>query len=194
MQGFLTPRGDAFAIRSDEEVSIYLGATGTFTTRPFRTIANPEARCYLATFGFGSSIGHAGDFDGDGRADLVVGARCLPFVRMDRLGVGSVYVYPGTSAGVSATPAILRGIHPEAGFGLPTGGIGDFDGDGLGDLMAAASIGVDSSGNGVPGAVFIFRGSSMGLSASRVWILEQDFEYVGQHYAAMFLGFKQVGA
>lgn len=47
-------------------------------TRPTRTIQNPEAHCSGGTYGFGAALGGAGDYNGDGRADLAVGARCLP--------------------------------------------------------------------------------------------------------------------
>lgn len=67
-----------FAISSSEEVSAYLGTEGTVSLRPTRTIVNPEEHCYLDIFGFGSALGSAGDYNGDGRADLSIGARCLP--------------------------------------------------------------------------------------------------------------------
>lgn len=162
-----------FAIRSDEEVSIYLGMTGSLPMRPAMTIRNPEEPCYLATFGFGSALGRAGDFDGDGRAELVVGASCLPYQGSLRRGPGTVFVYQGHPMGVGMVPTIFRGSVNEADFGGGVGGTGDFNGDGFGDLTIVQSLGGVIPGTTdiiVPPAIYVCPGSTIGASFLERWI------------------------
>lgn len=160
--------GDGFsdiAFRSDEEVSIYLGARGPFNTRPYRTIRNPESPCWLAAYGFGQSIGRPGDFDGDGRADLSIGTACLPLLdpRSLQNGTGSVFIYSGVSDGVAAVPRVFRGTERRGDFGGQTSGIGDFNGDGFDDLA------VTQSGPIYPVNFFVFLGSISGVSRENFW-------------------------
>ncbi|MEI8258394.1 MAG: protein kinase, partial [Deltaproteobacteria bacterium] len=79
---------------------------------------------------FGESLANAGDVNGDGFADLLVGASDT-FVR-----AGRAYLYLGGRAGVGGEPSVqLRGIDaPESHFGAAVAGPGDVNGDGLPDL------------------------------------------------------------
>lgn len=154
------------AISSDEEVSVYLGRVGAFAPMPVRTIQNPEVPCYLPIFGFGSALGRAGDFDGDGRADLSIGARCLPYPGDLRFGPGSAYVYPGRASGVAETPVVFRGMRVNTWFGVAVGGIGDFNGDGFGDLAILQSeVGAEF----FPATLYILPGSITGAAMFGAW-------------------------
>ncbi len=76
----------------------------------------------------------AGDLDGDGWADLVIGA---PYARSGLSELGAAYVIygPATAGGsLSGADATLWGAHDDDLAGLSVTGVGDFDGDGLGDL------------------------------------------------------------
>lgn len=80
---------------------------------------------------FGTAVSAAGDLDGDGYGDVVVGARGL-----DR--PGEVYGYRGGAA-MDATPDLkLTGGLPGDQFGLSLAPLGDVDGDGFGDLLVGA--------------------------------------------------------
>lgn len=163
-----------FAISSDEEVSFYLGREGSVTTTPTRSIQNPEAPCYLPIYGFGSALGRAGDFDGDGRADLSVGARCLPYPGDLRFGPGSVYVYSGRSSGVTEAPVVFRGMMVNTWFGVAVGGIGDFNGDGFGDLAILQSeVGAEF----FPATLYVLPGSMMGAAMFGEWGLAGTYGY-----------------
>jgi hypothetical protein len=105
----------------------------------------------------GSSLG-AGDLDGDGALDLVVGARENSTTG---LLAGGVYIYYAPMVGVetgstlSEADAILHGHnHVDlAGYALATGH--DFNGDGGDDLVIGA-LGVNEGGGiGYEGAVYL---------------------------------------
>lgn len=74
-----------------------------------------------------------GDADGDGYADLLVGAPAALG------GAGRLSLYRGGPGGLSPTPSfVLDGDQPGAHLGATVAYLGDFDGDGLADFAAAA--------------------------------------------------------
>jgi hypothetical protein len=126
-----------FTVSSHDEVSIYLGATAAVQTTPIRTIRNSAGLCE----GFpaiGRVVGRPGDYNGDGRADLTIGADCLPFPGPigPRAGsLGTVFVYRGEGREVATEPIEFRGMYIGAGFGSGVGSAGDFNNDGFDDLI-----------------------------------------------------------
>jgi len=100
-----------------------------------------------------SSWGTTLDVNGDGFADLAVGATA------DGPGLGAVYVYLGSAAGLSTTPAVtLSGSSPADHMGEYVTGAGDVDGDGYADLLVSTR----PSLNG-PLVSNIYLGSAEGL-------------------------------
>ncbi len=114
---------------------------------------------------FGWSVAAAGDVDGDGTADIVVGAYGDDFAAND---AGSAYVHSGRDG---SRLLAVHGASIGAFFGYCVAGAGDVDHDGHADLLVGA-YGDDLAGadagaafvcSGADGAILrSFRGDSAG--------------------------------
>jgi FG-GAP repeat protein len=126
-------------------VRILSGAGGALIRQIVGTIVNER---------FGTSIAPAGDVDGDGLADVLIGAPSLSLPGVSNLG--------GAAAYSVATGAVLFGFLGQAageGFGASVGGGRDLDGDGAEDFLfgVPGSFGIPP---GWPGDVRIRSGAT----------------------------------
>jgi hypothetical protein len=133
---------------------------------------------------FGATLA-AGDFDGDGYADLAVGVpgEGLPagVGTGERLHIGMVQILHGSPAGLEADgdagwtqdrPGVKGMAEAEDGFASALAA-GDFDGDRRDDLAVGTPL--DSvDGRRAAGAVNVLYGSSRGLRAvgDQLWTLD----------------------
>ncbi|MCK6527766.1 FG-GAP-like repeat-containing protein [Myxococcota bacterium] len=119
---------------------------------------------------FGKSVASAGDVDGDGFADVVVGA---PSASEGELREGKAYLYRGSASGLAPTPAwSAEGGQSEVDFGASVGSAGDVNWDGYSDVVVGAWRWDGGAING--GAAFLFLGSAGGLAASAAWSAEGE--------------------
>src|SRR3989475_5147799 len=119
---------------------------------------------------FGWSVASAGDVNGDGYADVIVGS---PFYNVgQQYDIGPAYLYLGSPSGLSATPAWTgQGDRDGDEFGFSVAAAGDVNGDGYADVLIGAP-GYDGAHGYDAGRVLLYLGSASGLSSSPAWAVE----------------------
>lgn len=144
---------------------VYYGtASGLGPTPNWSAEANQSA----AWFGF--SVATAGDVNGDGYSDVIVGA---PFLTNGQSGEGKVSVFHGSSLGLAAAAGwSLLSSQPDAALGNSVASAGDVDGDGYSDVIVGAHW--FSNGQNEEGRVYVLHGGATGLSSTPVWSGEGD--------------------
>ncbi|MDX1388289.1 MAG: FG-GAP-like repeat-containing protein, partial [Acidobacteriota bacterium] len=117
----------------------------------------------------GESVGAAGDVDGDGYGDLIVG---VP--RYNLSGErGAFIIYHGSDTGLPGFPSqVVVGENVGDRFGHAVGGAGDVNGDGYADVVATAHW--YDNGENFEGAAYVFHGSPTGLTTPHAWRAEID--------------------
>jgi hypothetical protein len=127
---------------------------------------------------FGYSVSSAGDVDNDGFDEILVGAYVFDNGQTDE---GRAYLYSGSASGLLASHSwSAEGNQASGYFGSSVSSAGDVNNDGYGDVLVAALF--YSNGENMEGRVFLYLGSSTGLSASPSWTAEgnQAFAYFGR--------------
>ena len=149
-----------------EEVLIFLGGN------PMDTICDYRIRGPHVGSVFGCEVS-AGDVNGDGYKDLIVGAYgAAP--HPGGYDKGQVYIYYGGPNFDTIPDVILNGGHEndQEGFGTSVSGAGDVNKDGFSDLI----IGAGNFGQRIQGRVYIYLGGNpmdtiydVAMSGQRSW-------------------------
>jgi hypothetical protein len=152
--------------RSDAgTASVFLGSASGVAATPARVL---EGAAWVDNFGY--SVASAGDVNGDGYADLVVGAYWAD--PGGRRSAGTASVFLGSASGVAAMPArVLEGAAEEDQFGWSVASAGDVNGDGYADLVVGARN-ADPGGRRLAGTASVFLGSASGVAATPARVLE----------------------
>ena len=115
-----------------------------------------------AFYYFGQAVDAAGDVNGDGFGDVIIGAPDCVSVNCNGGGAGSAFVYHGSASGLGATADwVVLGDGSDARFGQAVAGAGDVNGDGFGDVVVG-SPGKSSN----KGRIYVFHGASGGLAVT----------------------------
>ena len=110
---------------------MYLGSpSGLSTTADWTVEGDQENAVY------GVSVASAGDVDGDGDSEVIVGAAGWGNVEPDE---GGAFVYLGSPTGLSTTPDwTAESDQANAQYGVSVASAGDVNGDGYADVVVGA--------------------------------------------------------
>ncbi|MBZ0268671.1 integrin alpha, partial [bacterium] len=167
------------ALSNEGRAFVFLGAASGMDSTAARTADGGQANAY-----FGWSVASAGDVNGDGFADVVVGAYQADVQWLDD---GEARIYLGGPAGTAAEPAwTASSLQQGAAFGWSVAGAGDVDGDGFGDVVVGAHFHDDGQDN--EGAAMLFRGGAEAPSAASWWKGSGGPAAVSYGFAVGFVG------
>ncbi|MFZ5471837.1 MAG: integrin alpha [Myxococcota bacterium] len=150
---------------SEGQVQLYLGSASGLGSTPAWTIESNQADAEL-----GVSVASAGDVNGDGYADVIVGARNFDNGESNE---GRAFLYLGSSSGLASTPVWTAESNQVNGnFGRSVASAGDVNGDGLGDVVVGASY--YSNPETWEGRAYLYFGSASGLTTTPAWTAESN--------------------
>lgn len=151
---------------SDEgRAYLYLGAESGAPTLGWTIDPTDQAGA-----SFGASLSSAGDTNGDGFADVVVGA---PGAGDAFVAEGNAYLFLGSATGLGGTQWVEGPTDEvDAGFGFSVSGVGDVNGDGFGDVVVGAPYWSDITGMtaAFQGSAYVYLGSLDGLGPDYAWV------------------------
>ncbi len=119
---------------------------------------------------FGAAVASAGDINGDGFGDLVVGAPDSSEAELERAGSFSVF-YGGIMGIATSAGQSVKGTTAYELLGSTVARGGDVNSDGYADVVVSAPGGRSSNAL-TPGIVRVYYGSAMGLRTSDPTVLE----------------------
>ena len=160
--------GDGFddllvGVPEDNEAWLFFGSPTGFGSVPDWVYTNVGQNAGS----FGQTISAAGDVNGDGFGDVVIGA---PYRLEGLRHLGRVYGFYGSADGLADAPDWESGMPAPSlheHFGTSLAGAVDVDGDGYDEVVVGT--GYCYMKGSCYGRVFVFGGSAEGLSDEPIW-------------------------
>ncbi|HEY3175328.1 MAG TPA: FG-GAP-like repeat-containing protein [Candidatus Polarisedimenticolia bacterium] len=150
---------------NEGRVYVYAGSPSGPSLNPVWTFESNQTIAYL-----GFSLGAAGDVNGDGYSDIIVGSDLYDNGQSDE---GRAYAFYGSAGGLSTTPNwTVESDQNSAGMGKQVFTAGDVNGDGFSDVIVGARA--YTNGQSQEGRAHLYLGSPLGLSTTPVWVTESD--------------------
>ncbi len=161
---------------TDEGVAfVYHGSATGINTTAVAMVESNQANAYL-----GISVASAGDVNGDGYSDVIVGAYAYDNVENDE---GVAFVYHGSATGINTTPAaMVESNQASALMGISVSSAGDVNGDAFSDIIVVAQTFDNVQIN--EGAAFVYHGSAAGINTTAAAIIESNQISAQTHSAA----------
>ena len=167
LQATFELNNDVLAIVVDDKDAVYPITIDPISTTPNRLLTGPQS-----TQEFGISVATAGDLNGDGYSDVVIGAHLSSFPEATE---GAAYVYYGSVNGIGAAAAIrLESNQVNAQFGCSVSTAGDVNRDGFSDLIVGSRTWESTGAENNEGGAFVYYGSAAGITAVPNVILQPN--------------------
>lgn len=163
-------------------VYLFLGSSSGLGSTPAWNITTSGAGMN------GILVNRAGDVNGDGYDDVIIGDPSETFDFVNRNREGTARVYYGSSSGLSTglPDWWVNGNQAEARFGFSVSTAGDVNNDGYDDVIVGSLL--YDNGQTDEGRAFVYLGSSSGLSTSPVWTGESDQAYAQYGFSVSTAG------
>lgn len=158
-------KGAAYVVFGKSFFSSMLNLNGLIGINGFKIIGATDGDM------LGVSVSSAGDFNGDGKDDIIIGAN-----NVDTNGInsGAAYILFGNTSG-SFNPIDVSGLNGNSGViingvsagdnaGISVSGLSDINGDGIDDVIIGADF-VDANGTN-SGASYVVFGSNSAFSST----------------------------
>lgn len=146
---------DKMATNADDGIAVvYHGSAASVSAFPAAQIQAGQSDADV-----GYSVSDAGDVNGDGYGDVIVGA---PFYDNGQVNEGVAFLGYGGANGIINNLTLIEQSQANAHFGYSVSGAGDTNGDGYDDVIIGANL-YDVIGGSDAGSAFVFYGSASGI-------------------------------
>lgn len=149
------------------------------------TVTNPSMVTGTTGERLGTSVSSAGDVNGDGYADVIIGSDTFNAITPTP---GLMRVYLGSPAGLAPTPQLIKlGETDSDRYGFVVNGGGDLNGDGFDDVAVGAYL-FDTTTFTDTGKAYIYAGCYGGVQPSPIFTATGEYDNDNYGHAVALVG------